>query len=467
MQKSNKKNPLNGRGNAMVVAAPAMFAVSEVIFHANPLVGGALGVLAGAIAYTHFDDVANRVETLKAGALHDYEAKHKVASPTYEVTTTEQNIPDFRDIPIPIGVERNGKRFERSMRQLKSVLILGLQEGGKSNTAIHIARHLAKNGAHIAIIDKHARSEEDSLTSKMRPLEKRFECTVGDTPISSMKVVAHVRDVLNNRLEGGKCSYPLFLIVDEYTAIIRQKEDGGPWQACGKELAALIEDINTEGRKHQIFAICIGQIANVSRTGGSEVREVFATRIVHGMSKTQANLVGFTEVNKQVEALDQGECFIQTRGVPHLWLKIPYVEDQALRKLAKSLPPIERGPSYEEVNRTAFSAIDPDIELASMEDIDPDDSRYSDDYEEETPLPIRSKTVQTKRLEVPSDALVEIGRDNITKEPVCIPQSTFDLLVNAAKVGTPLSVKATQALLQCSEQHAKNVSERVRECLSQ
>jgi hypothetical protein len=461
------KNPLNGRGTAMMTAAPVVFGVSEAIFHANPFVGGALAILGGAIAYRHYDDVASGVETLKEGALHDYTPKHKATSPTYEVARTEQNIPDFRDIPIPIGVERNGKRFERSMRQLKSVLILGLQEGGKSNTAIHIARHLAKNGAHIAIIDKHARSEEDSLTSKMKPLEKRFECNVGDSPISSMKVVAHVRDVLNNRLEGGKCSYPLFLIVDEYTAIIRQKEDGGPWQACGKELAALIEDINTEGRKHQIFAICIGQIANVSRTGGSEVREVFATRIVHGMSKTQANLVGFTEVNKQIEALDQGECFIQTRGVPHLWLKIPYVEEQALRKLAKSLPPIEKGPSYEEVNRNAFSAIDPDVELACMEDVDLDDSRYEEDFEEERPTTKKFASVQTKRLEVPSEQLVEIGKDNITKEPVCIPQSTFDLLVNAARVGSPMSIKTTQALLQCSEQHAKNVSERVRECLSE
>jgi hypothetical protein len=456
MQKKN--NPLNNRGNAMVVAAPAMFAVSEALFHANPFVGGALGILAGAIAYRHWDDVESSVETLKAGALHTYTPK-KQTSPVRESqesqSTTQNNEKsiDFRDIPIPIGVDRTGKRFERSLRELKSILILGLQEGGKSNTAIHIARHMIKNKARVAIIDKHARSEEDSLTSKMSILESRFDCAVGSDPVSSMDVVSHVRSVLEPRMEkGAKCDYPLFLIVDEYTAIMRQKEEGGKWQACGQELASLIEDINTEGRKHQVFAICIGQIANVSRTGGGEIRELFATRIVHGMSQKQANLLSLTEVNKQVEALKTGEVFLQTKGINALWLKIPYVEEESLRRLAKTLPPIER-----------TKARDPIEELAEMEEVDPDDSRYAeDDTEEETPSRNARKSTPKEQ-----EKLVQIGVTNGTKEPVYIPQSTFDMLLNAARAGSPISVKSTQALLQCSEQHAKNVSEQVRERLSE
>lgn len=399
MQKKN--NPLNNRGTAMVTAAPVIFGISEAVFHANPIVGGALGILAGAIAYRHWDDVEYSVENLKVGALHSYTPKKQgtpVRTSLEDQSTQNKEGIDFRDIPIPIGVERNGKRFERSLRELKSILILGLQEGGKSNTAIHIVRHMIKNRARVAIIDKHARSEEDSLTSKMSILESRFDCNVGIDPSSSMDVVSHVRAVLDQRMDGGKCSYPLFLLVDEYTAIMRQKEEGGKWQACGQELASLIEDINTEGRKHQVFTICIGQIANVSRTGGGEIRELFATRIVHGMSQKQANLLSLTEVNKQVEALKTGEVFLQTKGINALWLKIPYVEEESLRRLAKTLPPIER-----------TKARDPIEELAEMEDIDPGDSRYSeDDDETETSYQKAAQSINT--TPVPTPISKEQGR---------------------------------------------------------
>lgn len=367
---TNKKTPFTGRGNAMVVAAPAMFGVCEAIFHANPIVGGALGILAGAIAYRHYDDVAYGVDHLASGTLKEYtpiNRNEEAVAPNRSLTQKDSKAQDFRDIPIPIGSDRSGKRFERSMRELKSILILGLQEGGKSNTAIHILRHMVKNGAHVAIIDKHARSEEDSLTAKMNILENRFDCPVGVDPYSSMDVIAHVQSVLHHRMEGGKCSYPLFLVVDEYTAIMRQKEDGGKWQACGQELAGLIEDINSEGRKHQVFCICIGQIANVSRTGGGEIRELFATRIVHGMSQKQANLLSLTEVNKQVEALKTGEVFIQTKGINALWLKVPYVREEELKRLASTLPAIEKQRTYAEVNQEAFSALPPSSD--PMEDL--------------------------------------------------------------------------------------------------
>lgn len=410
MQKTNKREtPLTGRGNAMVVAAPAMFGVCEAIFHANPIVGGALGILAGAIAYRHYDDVASGVEQIASGTLKDYVPVNRSENRTVESSTarekSESKGQDFRDIPIPIGTNRSGKRFERSMRELKSILILGLQEGGKTNTAIHIVRHMVKNGAHIAIIDKHARSEEDSLTSKMQILERRFDCSVGIDPDSSLDVIAHVQAVLHQRMEGGKCHYPLFLVVDEYTAIMRQKEDGGKWQACGQELAGLIEDINSEGRKHQVFCICIGQIANVSRTGGGEIRELFATRIVHGMSQKQANLLSLTEVNKQVEALKTGECFLQTKGINAMWLKIPYVREEDLKRLAASLPAIEKPRTYEEDNQEAFSAST--YGNSSMEDLPMKTHVLPERQSTPTLLPV-SNDKGLKADDVPLETLINI-----------------------------------------------------------
>jgi hypothetical protein len=114
---------------------------------------------------------------------------------------------------------------------------------------------------------------------------------------------------------------------------MRQKEEGGKWADCGTELAGLIEDINMEGRKHKVFCICIGQITNVSRSGGSEIRELFATRIAHAMSAKQASLFGFEEEKRQVQSLEKGEVFFQTEGTLPFWLKIPYVEDKDLRAI--------------------------------------------------------------------------------------------------------------------------------------
>ena len=362
MNSINRGNPLNGKGTATIAMAPAGFVIAEALFHAHPFVGGVVGLVSGALAYRHFDEFHVGLRHVASSMLRDGERLKSTTSTLDDDDTLEKALVtkeerDIRDIPIPIGTLQNGRRFDRTMRQTKSILILGKQEGGKTNSGVHFIRHFAKNGAHFAIIDKHAKSEEDSMTAKIKPLEKRFDCEVGIDPASSMRVVSHVRAVLDNRIEGAKCSYPLFLIVDEFTAIMRQVEDGGKWQDVGRELAAVIEDINTEGRKHQIFCVCIGQIANVSRTGGSEVREMFGTRIIHQMSAKQANLVGLAEMNKQVERLQTGEAIMQTGGLEPFWIKLPYVTDEAVRKLARSLPSIERRPSVEEADREAFDGL--------------------------------------------------------------------------------------------------------------
>lgn len=362
------KSPLNGRGNAALIAAPTLFGVTEVLFHAHPLVGGAVGMLASAIAYRHYEDVTAKVEVLKEAVIDGYTPTSvrvtaeeervernggEKSSPTPSTTTPA----DIRDIPIPIGMQKNGKRFERTLRQLKSILILGMQEGGKTNSAIHILRHVVKHGARVAIIDKHARSEEDSMTQKISPLESRFDCPVGYSPDTALQVVQHVKAILDERLEGGKCSYPIFIVVDEFTAIMGQL-NRGKWQAVAQGLEELIGEINQEGRKHQVFALCIGQIANATRTGGTEIRDLFATTIVHGMNAKQANILSLTEINKQVERLAKGEVFIKTEGFNAFWLKIPYVSDIELKQLARSLPPIEKTPDRSELDRVAFSGLE-------------------------------------------------------------------------------------------------------------
>lgn len=327
----------------MVVAAPTLFAVSEAVFHAHPIVGGAIGVLAGIVAYRHWDDVDAGLEALKAGTISEYQPRENNHSrgnegqPRPQARTSVQG--DAATNLIPIGLMQNGKPFARPLKSLKNIIILGLQGGGKSNTAIHIIKHAVRNGARLAIIDKHARAADDSLSAKIAPWKRAFICQVAGDPDGALSVVEAVRGVLDDRLDGEKPSYPLILVVDEYSAIMRQKEDGGKWQAAGSEIAGLIEDIVTEGRKCQIFVICIGQITNVSRTGGSEIRELFPTRIAHGMSPKQAQLFGFNEQKNLLPGLGKGEIFIQAEEMAEpLQLQVRYETDQDISAAAERIP---------------------------------------------------------------------------------------------------------------------------------
>lgn len=357
---SHSINPLNNRGTSILIGSPVAFGIAEMLFHAHPLVGGAVAALTGALAYRHYDEVESSVALVAKGMLRTrpsppLQGKRREQQ-SFSEQQEKQNI-DIRDIAIPIGSQRNDEIFYSTLRKMKSILILGMQEGGKSNTATHLIRHFVKNGAHLAVIDKHARTDDDdSLTRRIAPFEKRSDLPVGYDPNSSLKVIGHVESVLKKRMGGGKIDYPLFIVVDEFTAIMEDLEDGD-WQAAAKALKKLLSLINQEGRKHQVYALCIGQMSNASNTGGTKVRDLFATRIVHRMYSRQANMLGLTHVNKQIEVLGKGEVFIQIEGQEAFWLKIPLVKQEALKKLANSLPQVEKQPSKEELNQISFDGI--------------------------------------------------------------------------------------------------------------
>jgi hypothetical protein len=296
---------------------------------------------------------------------------------------------------------------------MKNVIILGLPGGGKSNTAIHLLKHCVRNGCRLAIIDKHARAADDSLSAKIAPWKKAFICPVAGDPDGALSVVESVRDVLDERLDGVKPDYPLILVVDEYSAIMRQKEDGGKWQEAGEELAGLMEDIVTEGRKTQIYVICIGQITNVSRTGGSEIRELFPTRIAHGMSPKQAALFGFTEQKNLLPGLGSGEIFIQGEAMAEpIHLKVRYETEGDIEGAASRIPTYV--PPARDVDEEDQEELE---EERDTEDLDDDDQ--ASEEQERRPIarrapkplpPMRKNKVQQEQEREQERAEEELGR---------------------------------------------------------
>jgi len=216
---------------------------------------------------------------------------------------------------LVLGVDGNGQLVRRTWRQILCVLILGLMGGGKTNTALWIVFQLLLKGYKVALIDRHAKSDE-STHARLKDFSSAYDTPVGDSPAAALRVVRHVRKVFESRRDqGASISYQLAFVVDEFTATMRAATDkDSEWQLVAVELAALLEYLNTEGRKYGVYPICMGQAANASRAGGTEIRDLFHTRIIHAMRARQAQMLGLTEEKKAIQKLETGQVYLDIDG---------------------------------------------------------------------------------------------------------------------------------------------------------
>lgn len=305
---------------------------------------------------------------------------------------------------ILLGYDKNGNEIRRTWKQLKAILILGLQGGGKTTTACWLMAQALSQGARLAVIDKHAKSEEDSMLQKIEPFMSFFDCHPGEDPESSLQVVRHVKRVFENRLDGAPCDYPLLLVVDEFSAIMAQaSKDESRWQECAKELAALIEELNFEGRKHKVYAICIGQATNATRTGGTEIRDLFNTRIVHGMRTKQAQMLSLNEYAKDIRSLDLGQVIVDMEGRDEpFFAQVPYLSDKDIKAIAGRIGTpamahrLPDSGNLEDLLASNNLSVEDLLKLINkLPDVDPTDSRYTQPreqraqhyYQPQTPRP--------------------------------------------------------------------------------
>jgi DNA segregation ATPase FtsK/SpoIIIE-like protein len=235
---------------------------------------------------------------------------------------------------ILIGTDTRERSVYRSWAQLKSVLILGLAGLGKSSTASWLVAQAIRDGASIVLIDKHGRSDE-SLTAMLAPFESFFVRPPAYRPDDAFKNAQFVSQELESRIEGDtSCDAPLVLVIDEFSDIMRQIKQGGQWKETGQELASLIEEINTQGRKYNVFVIAIGQITNASRSGGTEIRDLFNTRMLHAMRETQAQMV-LPEYKQQVARLEKGQIFLDMEGRDEPFMvQVPLLSAKEMKAIA-------------------------------------------------------------------------------------------------------------------------------------
>jgi hypothetical protein len=207
---------------------------------------------------------------------------------------------------IILGHDKFGKPVTRTLKQLKNILIMGAPGQGKSSLACWLLSQMATSyGAKFIIIDKNAKGGE-SLTTRFSMFESCFLRSPAYRVDDICNSIEYAKSMLERRQEGEESTdIPLILVVDEYTRTCMDERT--------KHITSVIEDFNALGRQFNCFSLCCGQLVNASRTGGTEVRELFATRMILGMKEPQARMI-IPESAKQAPRLLPGECICDTEG---------------------------------------------------------------------------------------------------------------------------------------------------------
>lgn len=330
--------------------------------------------------------------------------------------------------------KRTRQDIIRTMYELKGMLILGLPGMGKTVTVSTIASQLVEHGAYLSIIDIKGQLD-DSLTGLLSPFEASFASQPAHTPQMMFETADYADTILEDRLSKRVTdNYPYYLIIDEFTDLMLSLKAKDRYTEAATKIAEVVKRINILGRSLNIYCFAVGQITTADTTGGTAIRETFNTRVLHGMSEYEAGIVDKNGGKKAISQLGVGEAYVTVGGVrtdPQV-IKIRQISDQEKRRIASGIVPFGSGKE---------TRLLPDIDIA--EEVNPDDdSRYKLDSTPE---------------------MVEIGKDNITKEPIYTPKTNIDLMVNAALAGKPLSQTTIQAMLGCSEHISKNVSRIVSE----
>jgi hypothetical protein len=220
-----------------------------------------------------------------------------------------------RGCPIVVG-QSPGGLLTATWSELYSTAIGGLSGSGKSWTAASLVAQSLLNGATVALVDPDA-NDPNSLSARIAPLASRFLCDPAEEEPQIASLCALLTDELEARSKGTRERRPLVVAIDEYNDLVRHVP----------ALAALVDLIGRRGRRQHMFALCLSHQWQGKRTGGSDVRDVFASAFIHRLRPAQARmLTGLTahELPDDVLQLPEGHAYLlDNRGrleritVPH------------------------------------------------------------------------------------------------------------------------------------------------------
>ena len=197
----------------------------------------------------------------------------------------------------------DGQPMTAALADWRSGAVAGLPGSGKTTTQRFIAAQAALQGARLVILDPHMHKGADSLAGTLAPLAATFLCDPAEHPRDMLQALHLVNEIMQGRLAGKPVDFPLFVFVDEFTALMGRSDLAGP-------LATLIEAIAQEGRASLVQGVISGQIWTAERAGGTALRDSLASTYVHRLKPGQARVLLPADEARRVPTLPTGAAVL-------------------------------------------------------------------------------------------------------------------------------------------------------------
>ena len=264
---------------------------------------------------------------LSGFALAPDDAKVSVDTPTWGESLSNGAITGGDDILL--GYREDGSPLMSTWDGLHSCIVGGFSGSGKSTTMRSLVAQVVMSGGRFGLIDPHV-GHSQSLATSLEGVSGSMVCRPAKESHDVLHVLSFFADEFERRRDNGlESEYTLMLVVDEATSLLNRSAIVG-------ELTSGLQQIASEGRKYNMYAIVGCQTLTASSMGGtSDLRDLFPSAFVHRskLNHARALLQGLPDASNAPH-FDTGQClFYSTDGTTEM-LRIPSVTMEDIEALS-------------------------------------------------------------------------------------------------------------------------------------
>ncbi|KRT69378.1 MAG: hypothetical protein XU15_C0011G0060 [candidate division NC10 bacterium CSP1-5] len=199
-----------------------------------------------------------------------------------------------------LGYTPDGQPLYGKIDDLLSVTVIGRQGTGKTTLERFIYVQCVQLGARVIVWDPH-----DDIVDSLPGTEACIEAE------TIQRSASQVLAILNGRRQAKLHHEQVILvIVDEYNALVH-----------AAEVAPVIQELVTQGRKYRLFCIVSVKGAPAASFGGAWIRDAFSAHYAFNCRPSTARQIGFDgEAARQVELLRPGEALLEGSAPPQMVL---------------------------------------------------------------------------------------------------------------------------------------------------